>query len=148
MIKKTVLILIFSILIAFFVYTKNAYLITFITSDGEKVSFEIELAITAEQRATGLMFRENLADNHAMLFVFQDQNFRNFWMKNTKIPLDMIFLDNDLKVVHIIHQALPCESEPCQVYYSQLPAQYVLEIKADLAKQKRLQIGDQAELFL
>jgi hypothetical protein len=87
----------------------------------------VELAVTPEQQARGLMFRENLTGG--MLFAYQDEKPRHFWMKDTLIPLDMIFIDKE-NIIVTIHHAVPCYEEPCFIYES-APAQYVLEVNGN-----------------
>lgn len=93
--------------------------------------FQIELAITPEERWRWLMFRENLAENAGMLFVFEKEDFYSFWMKNTLIPLDMIWLDENLKIVDIL-SAEPCKTENCPSYIPRGKAKYVLEVNQGL----------------
>ena len=69
-----------------------------------------------------------------MLFIFDEQSPKTFWMKNTKIPLDMVFLDSNWTVVEIKRDVPPCFEDPCERYTS-LPAQYVLEVNAGAARE-------------
>jgi len=92
--------------------------------NNERIS--LELATTDEERAQGLMFREELCSECGMLFIFEEEDVRNFWMKNTLIPLDIIFINKDFEVVSISH-ALPCEEVICERYSSKGEAMYVLE---------------------
>ena len=75
----------------------------------------------------GLMFREELCDNCGMIFVFGSEMEHSFWMKNTLIPLDMVFIDSNSVVVDVLH-ADPCYSDPCTHYVPKDKAQYVLEV--------------------
>lgn len=104
--------------------------------------FQAEIADTPEKHARGLMFRRCLKDGYGMLFVFPDDEVRSFWMKNTLIPLDMIFLNGDKQVVDLFASVPPCRRDPCPSYTSALPARYVLEIAGGLAKKLKLEIGD------
>lgn len=104
--------------------------------------FQVEIADTPEKHARGLMFRRCLKDGYGMLFVFPDEEVRSFWMKNTLIPLDMIFLNSDRQVVDLYISVPPCRRDPCPSTTSALPARYVLEIAGGLAKKLKLQIGD------
>ncbi|MBU3964157.1 DUF192 domain-containing protein [Patescibacteria group bacterium] len=104
--------------------------------------FEVEVAETAEQRTKGLMGRSDLPENKGMLFVFQEQGGHGFWMKNMMIPIDIVWMDKDLKITHIEHNVMPCDSDPCPVYKPNLLSQYVLEIKAGLAQELDIKIGD------
>ncbi len=105
-------------------------------------TFTVELAQTPTERETGLMNREILADNAGMLFIFEDEHPRTFWMKNTKIPLDMIFIGKNKKITAIIHSAPPCKIDPCPTYSSIKPAMYVLEINGGEAKTRNFNEGD------
>jgi uncharacterized membrane protein (UPF0127 family) len=87
----------------------------------------VELARTPAEMQQGLMFRKSLCDDCGMLFVFESEGFHSFWMKNTLIPLDMLFIDANLTVVDVIH-AVPCEQDPCQIYAPKGKALYVLEV--------------------
>lgn len=95
--------------------------------------FVAEVAKTKAQRALGLMFRESLDRNKAMLFVFEKKGVYSFWMKNCQIPLDIIWLDEDYKVVAIIPNNQPCGEQGCFSINPGVLAQYVLEINAGLA---------------
>lgn len=89
--------------------------------------FYIEVMSTPAQREQGLMHREFMPANAGMLFVFKDVAPRNFWMKNTLIPLDMIWL-NEAKEVVDIQAAQPCRMAQCPIYSGKVPAKYVLEL--------------------
>lgn len=102
-------------------------------------SFTVELADTPEEQAKGLMYRNSLTEDKGMLFMFDDQQPRSFWMKNTFIPLDMIFINSKSEVVKI-QRAVPCKQEPCMLYKSP-STQYVLEINAGLAEQNNIVVG-------
>jgi uncharacterized membrane protein (UPF0127 family) len=106
-------------------------------------SYTIEIAADDASRAHGLMDRTEMAADHGMLFVFDDDAMRAFWMKNTKIPLDMIFLDGDRKIVSVTHGAEPCVTERCPAYTSGAPARYVLELNAGQAAKLGLTSGDE-----
>ena len=93
----------------------------------------------------GLMHREQLPENQGMLFIFETQQQHAFWMKNTLIPLDMIWLNEDLEVVYI-QTAIPCEEEPCTIYAPDTDALYTLEINAGLAEQNNITLGTKATL--
>ena len=91
----------------------------------------IEIADSSKERYSGLMFRESLCLDCGMLFVFEEENFHNFWMKNTLIPLDIIFINSDLKIVDIL-SAMPCIEDPCEYYTSKEKAVYVLEVNQNI----------------
>ncbi len=118
----------------------------YVTVAGER--FSVEIADDDATRAQGLMFRDEMADDHGMLFVFPNERPRSFWMKNTRIPLDIIYLDGDLEVVSISADTPPCRSRSgrCPSYPSDAPAQFVLEINGGLAAELGLEPGDRIEV--
>jgi len=96
----------------------------YVEINNEKI--QVELAITNEEKQLGLMFREPLCENCGMLFVYEDDKKRNFWMQNTFIPLDMVFIDSNFTIVNLI-KADPCFESICTVYSSGAKARFVLE---------------------
>ena len=107
--------------------------------DGFMVS--LELAKTPEEVANGLMFRPSLPENRGMLFLFDEPRFPAFWMKNTLIPLDLVFLDGTGAVVDVIADVQPCAADPCPNYPPSGPAQAVLEIGAGVAAAHSIEVG-------
>ena len=101
--------------------------------DGKKIS--IETAKSTNERAKGLMFREELCSDCGMLFIFEEEAPHAFWMKNTLIPLDIIFINKELTIVDII-PAQPCTSDPCPPYTPKQKALYVLETNQGVFNQK------------
>lgn len=89
----------------------------------------VEIADEPAEQAKGLMFRESLLDDHGMLFVFGAMRPRSFWMKNTLIPLDIIYFDADGQFVSTV-QMQPCKKDPCKNYPSAGSAQFALEVPA------------------
>lgn len=108
--------------------------------------FTTQVATTDESRAYGLMDRTTMPADSAMLFVFQHAEPRWFWMKNTKIPLDILFFDAQRKLVAMQLDALPCNADPCKVYPSDKPAQYVVELAAGTVQ--RLGVHEGAQLHV
>jgi uncharacterized membrane protein (UPF0127 family) len=104
--------------------------------------FSVEIAATDAQREHGLMDRTSMPADHGMLFVFPDSQPRTFWMKNTLIPLDMLFFDADRRLVAIQADAQPCRKDPCPLYPSETPARYVLELNAGAAAKLGARTGD------
>jgi len=107
-----------------------------------------ELAVTDAERARGLMFREQIQPDEAMLFVFASEDLHAFWMKNTLIPLDMLWLDVGRRVIHIAADVPPCKEDPCPSYGPDVPACYVLELKAGQAAAQGLKVGDRLQFIL
>jgi len=105
----------------------------------------VELAVTPEEKAKGLMHREYLDENKGMLFIFEDEKAPSFWMKNTLIPLDMIFINSDNKIVDILI-AEPCKKDPCKSYMPKADAKYVLEVNAGFSERHNANIGDEVSL--
>jgi uncharacterized protein len=114
--------------------------------DGGSVT--AELALTDAERARGLMNRETILPDQGMLFVFDGEAIHSFWMKNTLIPLDMLWLDKDRRIIHIERDVPPCRSDPCPSYGPQRPASYVLELKGGMAAVFRLKVHDQLDFVL
>jgi uncharacterized membrane protein (UPF0127 family) len=102
---------------------------------------DLELAVTAEEISNGLMFRPSLPDNRGMLFLFDQPRLPAFWMKNTLIPLDLVFLDGGGAVVDVIPNVQPCAADPCPNYPPSRPAQAVLEINAGNAAAHGIEVG-------
>lgn len=98
--------------------------------------FKVELAETPEERAIGLMNRTFLAGDNGMLFIFPKSGYYGFWMKNTLIPLDIIWINENLEIVDIV-TAQPC-GEVCHAYKPDEKAEYVLEINAGMASKLRI----------
>lgn len=110
--------------------------------------FEVELAQTTEQQARGLMFRKYLEPNKGMLFIFQNEAKHSFWMKNTLIPLDIIWLNSNKKVVFINKNTLPCQIEECPAITPTDNAKYVLELNGGVANKIGLSVGDEIRIDL
>ena len=103
-----------------------------IVPDGRRMT--LELALTRDEIGQGLMFRNSLPDDRGMLFLFSEERIPSFWMKNTLIPLDMVFLSPDGTIVDVIHNALPCTKDPCPQYIPKAEALAVLEVAAGVAQ--------------
>jgi uncharacterized membrane protein (UPF0127 family) len=103
--------------------------------------YSVEIPRTPEARERGLMFRASLPPRTGMLFVFETTGRYGFWMKNCLIPLDLIWLDEKKRVVAILPDAPPCNSDPCPIYQFDVPARYVLELAAGEAKREGLALG-------
>ncbi|AHB40578.1 MAG: hypothetical protein ACD_25C00118G0001 [uncultured bacterium] len=94
------------------------------------VTLKAEVAETKEKLKTGLMFREKLAKNTGMIFIFGMEYTYSFWMKNTLIPLDIIWVNSRMEVVDVSREVPPCVTEKCPTYSPQYPATYVIETPA------------------
>jgi uncharacterized membrane protein (UPF0127 family) len=114
--------------------------------DGDSIS--AELASTQEERAQGLMFRKKLRFDQGMLFIFGEEGFYSFWMKNMAIPLDFIWLDEEKRIVHIEQNVPPCKQEPCPTYTSKVPAMFFLELKAGSVEKRKLKVLDRLDFIL
>jgi hypothetical protein len=107
--------------------------------------FLVELARTSEERNRGLMFREKLEQNRGMLFIFEEESIYFFWMKNTLIPLDIIWINKNREVVLINENTQPCQENLCPSINPEKAAKYVLEIKAGISQKINLRVGDTLE---
>jgi len=112
--------------------------------DGTVVS--VEIADTEPVRQRGLMFRERLAPNEGMVFVFPEPGDYPFWMKNTLIPLDILWLDAQARIVSIARSVPPCKADPCPSYPPDATASYVIEVVSGFARQHGLKVGDVVKL--
>lgn len=109
--------------------------------------FEVELAKTDEERMLGLMFRKSLGQNRGMLFIFPEEGIYSFWMKNTRIPLDIIWINENKDVVFISEHTQPCKEDFCPSITPPEKAKYVLEINGGVSKEIGLGVGDSVELY-
>lgn len=108
-------------------------------ASGEEIAFMAELALTPKDQATGMMYRTSMPDNTAMLFIFDDEDRRSFWMKNTYIPLDILFLHGDGRIHHIHTNARPQDET---LITSEADSKAVLEIPGGTADRLGLKPGD------
>ncbi len=106
---------------------------SYVEIEGKK--FNVEIAETSKEKQQGLMFREELCNDCGMLFIFSNENIRGSWMKNTLIPLDMLFINANLEIVDIKH-ADPCVTEKCESYTGRDKAMYVLEVNKNMFDEK------------
>jgi len=123
-----------------------------LTDNNEKACFEdgfcvnVEIKDTPEERTLGLMFRESLDEKEGMLFIFEQPAEYSFWMKNMKIPIDIIFLNENKEIVTIHSSVPPCVSESCELYHPSGPALYVVEVKAGFSERHGLKEGDKVDI--
>ena len=106
----------------------------------------VEIADDDQSRARGLMFVDEMEADRGMFFIFRREAPRSFWMRNTRIPLDIIYLDSGLNVVSISADTPPCRTRQCPSYPSEGPAQFVLELNAGQAEAIGLDSGDQIQV--
>jgi uncharacterized membrane protein (UPF0127 family) len=109
------------------------------TTDGKEAVFQVEIADTPAKREMGLQYRRDLAAERGMIFLFPAEAPLSFWMKNTPLPLDMIFINRERKIVGIVEQTVPFSLDPRSV---NAPSQYVLEINGGLSKRHGIKAGD------
>lgn len=108
----------------------------------EEQCFKVEVADTPDKRSRGLMYRKSMKEDRGMFFIFEESKKHDFWMKNTKIPLDIIWINSDMEIVGIKNKATPCEKRVCETYKSNENSRYVLEINAGLAEKHGFEKGD------
>jgi uncharacterized membrane protein (UPF0127 family) len=110
--------------------------------------YRVELARSDEEMAQGLMYRESLADRTGMLFLFPyDDDSHKFWMKNTLIPLDIIWLDASGKVLFVSANTPPCKADPCPNYGPDFAVASVLEIAGGMAEKENVTVGSTIRLM-
>lgn len=102
----------------------------------------VEVADTPAKRERGYMFREKIGDSEGMLFLMERVDFHPFWMKNCKVALDILWLDEGFKVVHIERALPPCLKDPCPSYLPMQAGLYVLEMQSGLSAKLGIKIGD------
>lgn len=104
--------------------------------------YGVEVAKTAEERARGLMFRDDMPADRGMVFVHDSEDLQAYWMKNTKIPLDILYFDSRRRLVSQQRNVPPCSAgDRCPPYPSEAPARYVLELNAGQAERLKLENG-------
>ncbi len=108
-------------------------------TDTVVAQLDIEIAETDYETQTGLMYRDAMETGQGMLFIFPEVAYHSFYMKNTKIPLDIIYIDENLKVASILKNAQPLSEAGLP---SEVPVMYVLEVNAGLSDAWDLQVGD------
>ncbi len=99
----------------------------------QEITYTVEIAANKLRHTKGLMFRKSMGEREGMLFVFKHSADKRFWMKNTKIPLDIIFINKEKRIINI-EEAVPCLAAPCRGYHSRGRARYVLEINQGQCK--------------
>ena len=118
----------------------NHVYLLFETAEGP-FAVRAEVADTDEERQTGLMNRASLPPYAGMLFSFDHDLIAAFWMNDTLIPLDLVFISEDWRVREIVRNAQPCAADPCEHYYSQSEVRYVLEVNAGFMDAHGISVG-------
>jgi len=124
----------------------NFYRFTYPVCFKKNLCVEVEVADTPDKRSKGLMYREKLGQDNGMLFIFPQTRTWSFWMKNTKIPLDMIWIKKDGTIADIKQNVQPCTADPCPAYTPQREALYVVEVNANYTLKHGIKAGDSADL--
>ena len=109
------------------------------TKENRELTFQVDVADTPAKRELGLQYRRDLAADRGMIFLFPSESHHSFWMKNTPIPLDMIFISRDQKIVGIVERAVPFSTDSRLVPAA---SQFVLEINGGLAGHYGVKVGD------
>ncbi|MBI5197477.1 MAG: DUF192 domain-containing protein [Nitrospirae bacterium] len=112
---------------------------------GKRIS--AETADTLPERTRGLMFREALAENQGMLFIYDKDDFYGIWMKNCLIPLDILWMDGQGRVLYLEERVPPCRTEHCPIYTPPQMSRYILEIHEGLIQKERLRPGSRLLFF-
>jgi uncharacterized protein len=121
------------------VFRKDGRLNILKVNNSKPISLDIEIADNDDERMQGLMYRQSLAENAGMLFIFNDEEPRAFWMKNTLIPLDIIYINSRKEIVSIQKYTQPGSTYSIP---SEKPAIYVLEVNAGFADKNGIKPGD------
>jgi len=112
----------------------------------EENCFFVEIADSTPERALGLMFK-TIEDNEGMLFTFSNEDIYEFWMKNTKAPLDIIWISSNKEIVYISENAQPCDLD-CEIIRPDNQARYVLEINGGLVESLEIEVGDPVKILI
>ena len=112
----------------------------------QNITIAVEIAETEDQKSKGLMFKEQLPTNKGMLFVYEQEKILSVWMKNTLIPLDILFVSEQGVIVSIFKNAQPCMKVPCKIYRSKKSVTYILEINAGLVDKNNIRVGQRLKI--
>jgi len=113
--------------------------VSIVGKDGHEIAFQVEIADTPAKREMGLQYRRELAPDHGMIFLFPTEEQQSFWMKNTPIPLDMIFISGERKIVSIVENTVPFSLDGRSVSGR---SQFVLEINGGISRRYGFKAGD------
>ena len=116
----------------------------FVTVEINRTKVNAEIADNFAKKSMGLMFREKLGKNEGMLFVFDKEDYYNFWMANVSFPLDFIWIGKNKTIVDITENAQPCKII-CSSFTSDKKAQYVLEVNAGFIEENKIRISNKAD---
>ena len=109
---------------------------------------QAELMVEDQDRAMGLMFRPSLPEDRVLLFVFERLDFHGIWMKNCRFPIDIVWLDEERRVVHLAEAVPPCRKDPCPVYEPMRKAAFVIEMNAGQAAREGVEVGKKVSFEL
>ena len=146
--KKLSIVLLFVLLSIALIYSlssRGGARVEFVNASGRVAAISVEVADTPQEQERGLMHRAHLGDDEGMLFVFRDDATRYFWMKDTPIPLDMVFVNGDGRVVDINYNATPNTED---VYASKEACRYVIEVNGGFCNKHSIRVGDLAKIDL
>lgn len=142
-----------ALLPSLFVFTSQSYALTFtivtFRTDKGLVHVKAEVAETPAEKQQGLMFRTSLPEDAGMLFVFDSDQPLTFWMMNTIIALDGIFISSSMRVVFVAENLKPCPPDPCQnpqTFSTPVPARFVLEVNAGFAARHGIRTGTEVAI--
>ncbi len=136
--KNNVLILCLLFLISTKIYALSMQQVSIELENGKTLLYQVETATTFAEQQQGLMYRNHMPKNQGMLFDFSQEQIIHMWMKNTYIPLDMLFLDKENKIVHIVQNTTPLDEK---IISSLKPVKKVLELNAGEVQKHQLKIG-------
>lgn len=146
---KHILLVLIILAMALVLLTQNPHSgkeqITIINSAGQEIQIHVEIADEWPEMEKGLMYRESLPEDEGMLFIFPQSGVYPFWMKNTLIPLDAIYISADGTIVDIL-QMEPCIADPCPNYTPGAEALYVLEVNKGFSERHGIEIGNRMVL--
>lgn len=146
LIKRTIYVLIFVGFAALFLAAAQRQNQDTMCFDNSCV--DIELALTPQEITLGLMHRAELCESCGMLFIFESPDTHFFWMKNTLIPLDIIWMDAGSKIIYIEKEVKPCNTSSCPTYGPNADSGYVLEVNGGYAEKYNIAVGDTGKIFL
>jgi uncharacterized membrane protein (UPF0127 family) len=114
--------------------------LSFIKTNGKKIAtIDIEVADNEAERVQGLMYRDSMGERNGMIFLFPEEDTLSFWMKNTRIPLDIIYVNREKEIVHIARNTTPYSLAQIP---SKQPAMYVVEVNAGFTERYLISVGD------